>query len=153
MKPSDSKDIDPARYKGILPTHMRQGIPPYLQILFASREPLPFVAPIKKPHKLEPKSFFDNINYQETLRKIEENARQRKEQEARYLENHTHKIPPAMMYEKRFEKWSEKMDDHIDKQKNNYKQWLRIEVQTENGKSSDPYKTLIVSNLVNLKEL
>jgi hypothetical protein len=141
-------NIDASAYKGILPVHMRQGIPPYLQILFAARPPLPFVTPVPKPHKIKLSGFFDGTDFVSIRRRMEENAKIRQEevQQLGYMGQRRYKMKSRQMKEK---EWVEKMRNHIHFSKQQYKEWLRKELYDNANKSGNPKKTLIVANLVN----
>jgi hypothetical protein len=148
MQNSDpTTNIDASAYKGILPVHMRQGIPPYLQILFAARPPLPFVVPVAKPHKIKISGFFDGIDFGSIRKRVEENAKTR-EEEARqigYVGQKRYNLKSKKMKEK---EWIEKMKAHIFTTKQKYKEWIRKELYDGANKSSNPNKTLVVANLV-----
>lgn len=148
MKQEDNRNIDAGQYKGILPVHMRQGMPPYLQILFAAREPIPYVAPIKKPHKLEIRSCLGDLDIKEAFKRVEQNKRLREEHEREYLERNSKEVPRALKRQKKLRTWTENMEKHIHQRKAEYKRWISEELKSSEGKTGDPYKTLIVSNLV-----
>ena len=148
MNPTQDSKIDPSQFKGILPAHMRQGIPPYLQILFAARPKLPFVPPIQKPHKIKVEGFFEGVD-KPILKQLHEQAKQKQEKESPA-------IPPisqvtfqtALVKKAKTENWKMKMQSHIARQTEEYHQW-QIEVQKQTGnKSHEPHNTLVVSKLV-----
>lgn len=148
MQNSDqTPNIDASAYKGILPVHMRQGIPPYLQILFAARPPLPFVIPVSKPHKMKMSGFFDGTDFALIRKRMEENAKIREGEvkQLGYVGQKRYNLKSKRMKEK---EWIEKTKSHIFFTKQKYKEWLRKELYDTTNKSSNPNKTLIVANLV-----
>ncbi len=141
----NNKNIDPNQFKGKLPSHIRQGIPPYLQILFSARAKLPFLRPIQKPQNMNFKGLNEGINYQkikdklQSFRDVEKLSKQKK--------------PMKMSYKEKRGKWRLFMENNLQKQRNDYSVWFKERKIKKDNKSSDPFNTLIVYKLVRLKEL
>lgn len=135
--------IDASTHKGLLPTYMKQGIPPYLQILFAARAPLPYLPPVRKPRRMAVKGFFEEIDYE----KVFEGLRLRRQQK---LEEERGPAPPARNPEQlRVERWKARMEAHIARKEAEWRQWLAEEKEGGGGeKSKNARNTLIVSGLV-----
>ena len=143
--------INPKDFKGILPVHMRQNIPPYLQILFAARPPLPFVTPNKIPHKISINTFFDGTDYESLKKQIDKNKQIRNEEMNKLQIKNTKKYNKPKSAEEKESIWFEKMSKHQNSLLQKYKEWK--EENKNKDISGDPYKTLIISNLVVLKGL
>lgn len=133
--------IDAAAHRGLLPTYMKQGIPPYLQILFAARAPLPYLPPVRKPPRMAPKGFFEELDYE----RICAGLAQRREQR---LEEERSPAPPGTSQQQRVERWRAKMLAHVAAKEREWRRWTATERQDGRGKSTNPRNTLIVSGLV-----
>jgi hypothetical protein len=144
---NQEQNLDASAYKGILPVHMRQGIPPYLQILFAARPSLPFVTPVNKPHKLQLSGFFDGTDFKAIKEKMHQNAKIRQQEQSSIGS-----IGPNRYTKKgkklKEKQWAEKMMTHMKMSKQKYKDWLKREVNNNTEKSNNPFKTIIVAKLV-----
>lgn len=155
MIANDEAKIDPNQYKGILPAHMRQGIPPYLQILFAARPKLPFVPIIEKPHVVKVKGFFENIDY-ERMKSLHQKSspttfiipEEDLENADSLPEKSKQTFQTAIVKKKKKHIWKTKMENHLNRQKESYKNWLAERKINEGNKSKNPKNTLLVTKLV-----
>lgn len=139
-------NVDPNVYKGLLPVYLREGIPPYLQILFSARPQLPYVKPKEKSRIPPLRSFSEDKERLKELKNIMETKRQerlKKEEEA-IKDSKKHKLTAK----EKETLWFTKMKEHISKIKEEYKEWVKHSKYSNDGKTSNPYKTLIVYNLV-----
>lgn len=148
MNPTPDSKVDPSQYKGILPAHMRQGIPPYLQILFAARPKLPFVPPIQKPHKIKVQGLFEGVA-PKILNKIYTESKINQKNEHHDLPQMSKEtFQTALVKKAKTENWKHKLQSHIVRQTEEYHQW-QTEVGKQTGnKSHEPRNTLIISKLV-----
>ena len=139
--PDDS--LDPSKHKGLLPTYMKQGIPPYLQILFAARAPLPYLPPLRKPPLKPTKGFFESIDYDHVFRAL-------RERRQRLLEEAEERPPPAAprsQEQQRVERWKARMEAHIARKEREWRAWLAEEKHSGANKSRNAHNTLVVSGL------
>jgi hypothetical protein len=145
--PKDSK-VDASEFKGVLPAHMRQGIPPYLQVLFAARPKLPFLPPIVKPHPSKNAGFFGSIDYT----KMVEVGRQAKEngvsKSAEIPDTSLTTFTTSINKAKRARKWKERLEAHLARQSQEYNQWVADRNKSVGNRSYEPRNTLVVSKLV-----
>ena len=152
MNSNEEGKIDPSQYKGILPAHMRQGIPPYLQILFAARPKLPFLPKISKPHQIKVQGFFGEVDYKRLLH-LSEEAKKKSEvikAEEKIPEASQKTFQTALVKKNKILSWKEKMNQHLERQGDEYLRWLEEKNLNSGNKSKDPKNTLIVFKLVNL---
>ena len=148
MTTKEEQKIDPNSYKGILPAHMRQGIPPYLQILFAARPKLPFIPPIQKPHKLVFNGYNNGVDIAEMKAKSDELRLKMEQHKSEESLNKNKSILTSLLKSKRSEKWKLKFQNHISQQKQQNHAWIQEKNMYNQNKSADPKNTLIISNLV-----
>lgn len=140
------EEIDVEGFRGKLPSYLRQGIPPYLQILFSARAPLPYIPPVSKPHKINLQGFFNNLDYKKISETLVKKREERMEKNQERIEKERMMLQRISYKEKR-EKWKKNMKKHIKKKKIEYKQWIKEKLDKTN-KTEDPFKTLIVYKLV-----
>ena len=148
MIDNDNSKVDASAYKGILPAHMRQGIPPYLQVLFAARPKLPCVAPINKPHKMTFKGFHEGTDISSAKQKSLQLRADREAKEIPLPEIVKRTLRPTLNKAHRSRIWKSKLMTHIKEQKAEYRKWLKEKDKSSGNKSSDPRNTIVVSNLV-----
>lgn len=137
-----TEQVDPRKFKGYLPTYMKQGIPPYLQILFAARPPLPYLPPLRKPPRHPVKGFFEELDYD----RICEELRLRRQAAVEAREGEGVAVKGAS--EGRVERWRAKMDAHVRSKEVEWRRWLSEEKMNAQGKSLNPFNTLVVAGLV-----
>lgn len=142
----EERVVNPDDYKGKLPVYMRQGIPPYLQILFAARPQLPFVEPVKKPYKIKLRGFFDDKEQLDRLRALSDQKRQERLELIKDVEM-KEKYKNIKSPEEKEENWKNRMEKHIKNKKTEYKQWLASERFNNKNKTGNAFQTLIVYNL------
>lgn len=140
------KEIDVEGFRGKLPSYLRQGIPPYLQILFSARAPLPFVPPVFKPHKINLQGFFNSLDYNQISENLTKKREERMEKNHERIEKER-MILQKISYKEKREKWKKNMKEHIKKTKKSHKEWLEKKFDKTN-KTDNPFKTLIVYKLV-----
>ena len=134
--------------KGILPTHMRQGMPPYLQILFAARPKLPFVEPIKKPHPIKVNGFFDKIDIKQMKLRSDQLRQQKLNQSVEVPENAKRNYWLSFVRHSKKQIWKSKFENHLRQQKKEYQNWLDEKDKKNDNKTGEPKNTLVVYNLV-----
>lgn len=143
----EEPQINPDDYKGKLPVYMRQGIPPYLQILFAARPQLPFLPPIQKPHKLHLRGLFeDKAQLDSQLTKLAQMKKDRLEKEKTFKIKEKYKN--IISTEDKEKKWFERMKNHISNKREEFKNWMARERYVNSGKTGNPFQTVLVHNLV-----
>lgn len=148
MNPPKDNKVDASEFKGILPAHMRQGIPPYLQVLFAARPKLPFLPPIQKPHPSKPKGFFGSIDYAHMAEVRQKTVEAEAAKEVVIPESSLKTFADSIKKAKRAREWKERMEQHLARQNQEYHQWLSERNKSIGNRSYEPRNTLIVSNLV-----
>lgn len=151
MNPGKAEVINPNSFKGFVPNYMKQGIPPFLQVLFAARAPLPYIAPMKRGYRRQFKGYFEQLDYAEIFKKVEEKREkegldQKAENEEDFFLKKSVQIENPHTI--RLGKWKRKMTAHLQKQKEAYRKWVAEEKMNDNGKTKNPRNTLVVSNLV-----
>lgn len=145
MQPNSN---EAGQYKALLPAHMRQGIPPYLQVLFAARPKLPYLPPINKPHHLRMVGFFSNIDYNHMKRESDSTKLARSELKAEIPKASEKTFHEAIVQSTKSKQWRQKLAEHIERQKTEYRQWLEERDKTVGNRSYEPKNTLIVTRLV-----
>ena len=148
MTDADNQKVEASAYKGILPTHMRQGIPPYLQVLFAARPKLPSVPPIAKPHKMTFKGFNQGPDLNEARKKCLQLKAQREATNYELPDHSKRTLRPTLSKAHRSTTWKVKFANHMKEKKAEYRKWLTDKNNFNGNKTTDPKNTLIVSNLV-----
>lgn len=143
----EKESQDPTLFKGFLPTYMKQGIPPFLQILFAARAPLPYLPPVKKPPRMQVKGFFDGLDYNAIGKSIEEKKSKDEKMEEFFLNKEVDIQNP---HTNRIAKWKHQMLNHVKRKKEEYTRWLKEEKYSNENKTKNPRNTVIVSSLVSL---
>lgn len=139
-------------YNQIQTTHL---MPPYIEILFAPRRPIPYVPPIKKPFLYKFTPVNDGVTDLKAIAaKLELKRKERLEIEKKNYDQE--KIREKYVknkgrpYKEKKEFWLQKIKEHIAKKNKEYKKW-REELKNPDYENvtKDPFKTLIVYRLVN----
>lgn len=149
MNPTVGQSNEATHFKGLLPAHMRQGIPPYLQILFAARPKLPYLPPVPRSRPLKMQGFFCNIDFQ----KVKEDGEKAKQERLQKGTGEDQEFKDRIFYEsivkaERGKRWKQQMEQHIERQREDYQQWLEAREKAGSNRSYEPQNTLIVSKLV-----
>ena len=138
-------------YNQIQTTHL---MPPYIEILFAPRRPIPYVPPVKKPYLYKFTPVNDGITdlkaISEKLAKMREERLLKEENEVDLDAIREKFIKNKGRPEKEKEQiWKSKMSGHVVKQNGDLKKW-KNELKNPDYEhvTKDPFKTLIVYRLV-----
>lgn len=143
----EEHNVDPDAYKGLLPVYMREGIPPYLQILFSARPPLPYVKPKDVSRIPVLRGISEDLHRIRELKHVMDEKRAerlRKEQEEANNNAKHHKLTP----QEKEALWFNNMKEHVTKVKEEYKDWAKNQKYSNEEKTRNAFKTLIVYNLV-----
>lgn len=144
--PND-QNVNPEDYKGLLPVYMREGIPPYLQIIFSARPSLPYVKS-KDYGRIPPlRGFSVDKDRLLKLKEIMDEKREERllrEEEEKMNRPQRHKLT----VQEKEAIWFTKTGEHISKVKQEWKDWAANQKKSSEGKTANAYKTLIVYNLV-----
>ena len=127
---------------------MRQNIPPYLQILFTARPPLPFITPTTKPKKIRLEGFFNNLDYNSMLKVSNENRANRIAESNEMEIQYPKKYCQLISFKEKESQWENKMIPYLNNLHLRYKQWKSEVNSLDSKKSRNPFKTIIVYNLV-----
>ena len=152
MNASKDSKVDASEFKGILPAHMRQGIPPYLQVLFSARPKLPHLPPVPKPHPATLQGFFGYLNYAKMAQESDKLRAAAVERVAETVlpDSSLRTFSASIKKAKRAREWRSKMESHISQQKTDFQSWLTERSKTVGNRSYEPRNTLVVSKLVSL---
>ena len=140
-------NIDTNDYKAPLPVYMRDGIPPYLQVLFSARPPLPYVAPKLKSRIPPLRGFSDDA---ERIKQLSEVLNQKRAERLMREADSLHAKPKRKKLTEREREalWFSKMQQRVSAAREEYTAWAEHERHANEGKTTNAYKTLIVYNLV-----
>jgi hypothetical protein len=146
--------IENGQYRSFNQMQANHLMPSYIQILFAPRKPIPFLKPISKPHKYQFAPFHDGkTDYARIKANLEEKKKQR-EQDSKFKEESEIKQKiyvkkKGVSWKEKETKWKDNMKQHVLLKQKEYEEWRKsLENPDFENVTSDPYKTLIVYNLV-----
>lgn len=146
--------IENGQYRSFNQMQANHLMPSYIQILFAPRKPIPYLQPIRKPFKYQFVPFHDGKTDYTKLKEQMEQKRQDRLKNEQFQEEVKQK---EVLYQKKKgvswkdkeTKWKEKMSTHIKAKQEEYVNWKKsLENPDFENVTCDPYKTLIVYNLV-----
>jgi hypothetical protein len=129
-------------------------MPSYIQILFAPRKPIPYLQPIKKPFKYQFVPFNDGQTDYGRLKEIlaqkkkEREANQHFQEEVRRKQE-VYQRKKGVSWKDKEKRWKDKMQKHVQTKQTEFVKWKEgLNNPDFENVTSDPYKTLIVYNLV-----
>lgn len=140
--------VDASEFKGILPAHMRQGIPPYLQVLFSARPKLPQVRGAAPPHPVKLQGFFCGIDYDRMKEHAERERELRLAAETQIPPTSLQTFSTSIKKARRAREWKAKMETHLARQKQDYEAWVAERNKSVGNRSYEPRNTIVVSKLV-----
>ena len=146
--------IENGQYRSFNQMQANHLMPSYIQILFAPRKPIPFLKPISKPHKYQFAPFHDGKTDYDRIKANLEKKKQERDADPVFMEESEKKKQnyikkKGVSWKDKEKRWTDKMKKHIEAKQKEYEDWRKsLENPDFENVTSDPYKTLIVYNLV-----
>ena len=146
--------IENGQYRSFNQMQANHLMPSYIQILFAPRKPIPFIQPVKKPHKYQFIPYHDGKTDYARIKENLEKRKQERLQNENYLQESELKKEyyikkKGVSWTDKETRWKNKMQNHIKEKQDEYIQWKKtLQNPDFENVTSDPYKTLIVYKLV-----
>lgn len=148
--------IENGQYRSFNQMQANHLMPSYIQILFAPRKPIAFLKPIDKPVKYQFVPYHDGKTDYAVIKQRLEQKKQEREQNPQFQaeslkKQEIYKKKKGVSWKEKEKRWREKMKRHVCEKQKQFADWVKsLDNPDFENVTSDPYKTLIVYNLVSL---